>query len=253
MAGRGARGGTPAGSVSHVVLHTDGGSRGNPGPAAIGIVVEQERDGQRELLEEVAETIGVATNNVAEYRALIRGLEAARRMGATEVTCLLDSQLVVEQLSGRYRVKHPNVVSLHQQVLELARQFKRVTYAHIPRAENAVADRLVNAALDGTAPGNGPDESSAPDTPSTPGAVGATAASVLLEQAFRDAVEIPRLPLESLNQVLPRSERYASEGEAWRARWAIAEALGQFAANLGLVDREEVERLVEEFGTLRPD
>ena len=239
--------------MSHVVLHTDGGARGNPGPAAIGIVVELERDGKRELLEEVGETIGVATNNVAEYRALIRGLEAARRVGGTDVTCLLDSQLVVEQLSGRYRVKHPNVVSLHQQVQELARQFKRVTYTHIPRADNAEADRLVNAALDGRAPGNGLAESSPPEAASTPGAVAATAARELLEQAFRDAVEIPRLPLENLNQVLPRSERYASEGEAWRARWAIAEALGQFAARLGLVDPEEVERLAEEFEALRPD
>jgi ribonuclease HI len=238
--------------MSHVVLHTDGGARGNPGPAAIGIVVELERDGKRELLEEIADTIGVATNNVAEYRALIRGLQEAGRVGATEVTCLLDSQLVVEQLSGRYKVKHPNVVSLHQQVQEFARQFNRVTYRHIPRAENADADRLVNAALDGKAVGNGGGESSRPDLSATPGRPSAKGAGELLEQAYRDAVEIPRLPLERINQVLETSERYASEGEAWRARWAIAEALGEFAANLGLVDREEVERLEEEFGALRP-
>jgi ribonuclease H / adenosylcobalamin/alpha-ribazole phosphatase len=238
--------------VSHIVLHSDGGARGNPGPAAIGIVVELERDGMRELLEEIAETIGVATNNVAEYRALIRGLEEASRVGGTEVTCLLDSQLVVQQLNGRYKVKHPNVVSLHQQAEELARQFKRVTYRYVPRAENAEADRLVNAALDGNPAGSGGWESPRPDPAGRPGLPGANAAGELLAQAYRDAVEIPRRPLERINQVLPASERYASEAEARRARWAIAEALAEFAANLGLVDREELARLANEFGALRP-
>ena len=89
----------------NLILHTDGGSRGNPGPAAIGVVIEVEKDGQTELLGELGETIGVASNNVAEYRAIIRGLEEAERLGASSVTCLLDSLLVVEQLNGRYRVK----------------------------------------------------------------------------------------------------------------------------------------------------
>jgi ribonuclease HI len=137
--------------VSHLVLHTDGGSRGNPGPAAIGVVVEVEGDGEREVVREVAEKIGVATNNVAEYCAIIRGLEEAKALGAESVTCLLDSLLVVEQLNGRYKVRHPDMVPLHRRVRDLMRDFALVTFAHVPREQNREADRLVNAALDGKA------------------------------------------------------------------------------------------------------
>jgi len=96
----------------------------------------------------VGEAIGVATNNVAEYRAIIRGLEEAKRLGADSVACLLDSQLVVEQLNGRYRVKSPNVKPLHAKVTALRQQFALVTFEHVPREENKEADRLVNDALD---------------------------------------------------------------------------------------------------------
>ncbi|MEA2644945.1 MAG: ribonuclease / adenosylcobalamin/alpha-ribazole phosphatase [Chloroflexota bacterium] len=137
--------------MSNLVIHTDGGARGNPGPAAIGVVLEVERDGARETIGEVAETIGVASNNVAEYRAIIRALEAAERLGASSVTCLLDSLLVVEQLNGRYRVKSEDMKPLHARVRELAGHFALVTFQHVRREQNQEADRLVNLALDGRA------------------------------------------------------------------------------------------------------
>ncbi|MFY9615788.1 MAG: ribonuclease HI family protein [Candidatus Dormiibacterota bacterium] len=135
--------------MTHVVIHTDGGSRGNPGPAAIGVVIEVEKGGQSEVIQEIAEPIGVASNNVAEYRAIIRGLEAARQLGADSVTSLLDSQLVVEQLNGNYRVKHDDLKPLHARVKQLAAEFPLVTFQHVRREQNTEADRLVNAALDG--------------------------------------------------------------------------------------------------------
>jgi ribonuclease HI len=239
--------------MSRLVLHTDGGARGNPGPAAIGVVVEKEHDGGLEVLAEIGEKIGVATNNVAEYRALIRGLDEAKRLGADEVTCLLDSTLVVEQMSGRYKVKHANVIPLHSEATELARGFKKVGYRYIPRAQNAEADRLVNEALDGkrvalaatvTAGTPAPQQTLLP--------LGTDAAHELLTQAFRDAVEIPRLPLERQNRDLAGAEQYASEDEAWRSRWAIAVALGRFAVQVGLVSRAEVDELAEEFRARRP-
>lgn len=136
--------------MTHLLIHTDGGSRGNPGPAAIGVVIEVEKDGESEVIREIAETIGVASNNVAEYRAVIRALEAARELGADSVTGLLDSQLVVEQLNGRYKVKHEDMKPLHARARELAGQFPLVTFQYVPREQNKEADRLVNAALDGT-------------------------------------------------------------------------------------------------------
>ena len=138
--------------MTTIHLHSDGGARGNPGPAAIGVVLEEEEvDGRLVPLEDIAEVIGVATNNVAEYRALIRGLEAARRRGADVVRAYLDSQLVVEQMNGRYAVKHVDMKPLHAHARELAATFASVTFTHVPRAQNAGADRLVNQALDATA------------------------------------------------------------------------------------------------------
>jgi ribonuclease HI len=135
--------------LSHLVLHTDGGARGNPGPAAIGVVIEVEAAGQAELLGEIGETIGVASNNVAEYRAIIRGLEEAQRLEASSVSCLLDSQLVVEQLNGNYKVKSEDMKPLHARVQELRSRFALVTFQHVRREQNKEADRLVNEALDG--------------------------------------------------------------------------------------------------------
>jgi ribonuclease HI len=135
--------------MSHLILHTDGGARGNPGPAAIGVVIELEKDGETEVIAELGETIGIATNNVAEYRAIIRGLEEAERLGADTVTCLLDSLLVVEQLNGNYRVKSADMKPLHARVRELRQRFALVTFQHVSREQNQEADRLVNDALDG--------------------------------------------------------------------------------------------------------
>jgi ribonuclease HI len=129
-----------------LVVNVDGGARGNPGPAAIGAVVSN-ADG--DVLQEIAERIGVATNNVAEYRALIRGIEAARALGADELAIVGDSELVARQLTGTYRVKHAALKPLYAEVLR-ALNGVRWTVRTVPRAHNSRADALVNAALDGT-------------------------------------------------------------------------------------------------------
>jgi ribonuclease HI len=131
-----------------LVLHVDGGARGNPGPAAIGVVVSAPNG---EVLDEVAERIGVATNNVAEYRALLRGLERAQALGATEVEIVGDSELVAKQLTGAYKVKHPAMKPLYERAQTALRGFGRWQIRTVPRAQNARADELVNAALDGSA------------------------------------------------------------------------------------------------------
>ena len=129
-----------------LVVHVDGGSRGNPGPAAIAAVVATP-DG--EVLEEDSETIGPATNNVAEYRALLLGIERARELGAGEIELVGDSELIVRQVRGEYRVKDGALRDLHAQVRAALEGFQRWSIRHVRRAENADADRLVNEALDG--------------------------------------------------------------------------------------------------------
>ncbi|QYB05212.1 bifunctional RNase H/acid phosphatase [Rhodococcus sp. USK10] len=136
-------------SVGRVVVEADGGSRGNPGPAGYGTVVFAAADGA--VLAERKDSLGTVTNNVAEYRGLIAGLEAAAELGASGVDVRMDSKLVVEQMSGRWKVKHPDMIPLQRRASELARQFGSVTYTWIPRAENAHADRLANEAMDGAA------------------------------------------------------------------------------------------------------
>jgi ribonuclease HI len=126
-------------------VHVDGGARGNPGPAAIGAVVSTP---EGEVLDEAAETIGVATNNVAEYRALLLGLERARALGATEVEVINDSELVARQVGGAYKVKHAGLRPLYDQAMTALRGFERWSVRSVPRAQNARADGLVNAALD---------------------------------------------------------------------------------------------------------
>jgi len=128
-----------------LVIHVDGGARGNPGPAAIGVVVA---DSDGRLVEEVAETIGETTNNVAEYRALLRGLERARALGADEVELVGDSELVAKQVTGQYKVKHTGLRPLHAEALQALAAFPRWSVRTVPRAQNAMADALVNAALD---------------------------------------------------------------------------------------------------------
>jgi ribonuclease HI len=128
-----------------VVVHVDGGARGNPGPAAIGVVISTP-DG--EVLEEVKERIGVATNNVAEYRALLRGLECARALGASDIEVINDSELVARQLTGAYKVKHPAMKPLHAEATAALRGFDAWRVRSVRRAQNARADELVNEALD---------------------------------------------------------------------------------------------------------
>ena len=130
--------------MSRLTVNVDGGARGNPGPAAIGVVV---RDGDR-VLQEAGETIGEATNNVAEYKALLRGIELARSHGATELELLGDSELVVRQVEGRYKVKNAGMKPLYQEVMKALREVDSWSIRHVRREQNADADRLVNEALD---------------------------------------------------------------------------------------------------------
>ncbi|GAB3157152.1 bifunctional RNase H/acid phosphatase [Micromonospora sonneratiae] len=129
-----------------VVIEADGGARGNPGPAGYGAVVRDAGSG--EVLAERSESIGVATNNVAEYRGLIAGLEAAAEVGAAEVNVRMDSKLVVEQMSGRWQIKNPGLRPLAAQAAGLVRRFDSVTFGWIPRERNRHADALANAAMD---------------------------------------------------------------------------------------------------------
>lgn len=126
-------------------LFTDGGSRGNPGQAAIGCILV---DPEGTLLEEHMERIGIETNNVAEYRALIAGLKLALNYLPNRLICHMDSELVVKQLNGEYRVKMPTLAPLVEEIHELTLQFPDVVFKHIPRADNFRADSLVNRALD---------------------------------------------------------------------------------------------------------
>jgi ribonuclease HI len=131
--------------LTKVVVHVDGGARGNPGPAAAAAVVSTPAG---EVLDEVAETLGVATNNVAEYRALLLGLRRARELGASEVEVVNDSELVAKQVNGVYKVKHPDMKPLHAAARQALAAFERWSIRSVPRAQNAAADALVNQALD---------------------------------------------------------------------------------------------------------
>jgi ribonuclease HI len=128
-------------------IYSDGGARGNPGPAAIGVLVCDEKD--RKLTDH-GETIGETTNNVAEYTAVVRGLTLAAELGLSEADYFLDSELVARQLSGIYRIKAEHLKPLYTLVKDLEKKFKRVTYFHVPREHPKIkhVDQLVNLALD---------------------------------------------------------------------------------------------------------
>ena len=128
-----------------VVVNVDGGSRGNPGPAAAAAVVSTP---EGELLDEASVTLGRATNNVAEYRGLLLGLERARELGASEVEVVNDSELVAHQINGRYKVKHADMKPLHASALEALAAFESWSVTPVRREHNADADALVNQALD---------------------------------------------------------------------------------------------------------
>ena len=132
-------------AATEIVAYIDGGARGNPGPAGYGVRIEQ-ADGT--LIEEFHDSIGVATNNVAEYRGLLAALEWARGHGQKNVRVRSDSLLLVQQMLGRFKVKHPGLQPLHAKARDLAAEIGRVTYEHVERSRNRHADRLANEAMD---------------------------------------------------------------------------------------------------------
>lgn len=133
------------------ILHTDGGARDNPGPAGTGVVLETESGSRREL----SSFLGKATNNQAEYRALLSGLALAKRQGVTELECYLDSELLVKQMKGEYKVKDPDLQLLYREAQRASKQFETITFTHVPREKNKEADRLVNEVLDKNIPARG--------------------------------------------------------------------------------------------------
>jgi ribonuclease HI len=128
-----------------VIVHVDGGARGNPGPAAAAAVVSSPIG---EVLDEHAQLLGKVTNNVAEYRALLLGLQRAKELGASEVEVVGDSELIAKQIQGLYKVKHPSMRPLYLEAMDAFRAFEQWSIRTVPRAQNAEADALVNAALD---------------------------------------------------------------------------------------------------------
>lgn len=131
--------------MKKLITHTDGGARGNPGPAAIGVVIS---DDTGKELAAIKEYIGETTNNQAEYKALIKALEQAALMNAESVTCYLDSELVVKQLTGLYKIKEAGLQALAMEAIKFKNKFKQVEFKHVRREQNARADQLVNEALD---------------------------------------------------------------------------------------------------------
>lgn len=128
-----------------LISYTDGGARGNPGPAGIGAVIYNE---DKKILAEISEYLGETTNNQAEYRALIAALEKARDLGADELDCFLDSELVVKQLNREYKVKNKELAPLFLKIYNLSQGFRKITFTHVRREYNAEADRLANEAMD---------------------------------------------------------------------------------------------------------
>lgn len=134
----------------HLIVEFDGGSRGNPGPAGFGVVVRSADDGTP--LVTAGRFIGNATNNVAEWQGLIFGLKESRRLGATQVTVRGDSQLVIRQMTGQYRVKQPHLKPLHAEARAIAGEIGRTTFTHNFREQNELADKLANRAMDRKGP-----------------------------------------------------------------------------------------------------
>lgn len=131
--------------MNKFIIYTDGGARGNPGPAGIGAVIYNE---QKEVVAEVSKYLGVATNNQAEYQAIIAGLEKALELKGEELDCYLDSELVVKQLNHEYKVKNRELAPLFLKIHNLSLNFKKISYTHVRRELNKVADALANKAMD---------------------------------------------------------------------------------------------------------
>ena len=139
-----------------LIIHSDGGARGNPGPAGIGVVLQSEdtaavagsAPSNQTIIAEIQKYIGETTNNVAEYSALLAGLNRAEELGYANIRCFLDSELVVKQLNGQYKIREPHLQQLAAEVLRLRNKFANVTFTHVRREKNSHADKLVNAAID---------------------------------------------------------------------------------------------------------
>jgi ribonuclease HI len=131
--------------IEELIVYTDGGSRGNPGPAALGVAI---LDAKGEILAKHGHYLGEQTNNYAEYSAVIFALKEAKKMGARHVTCYMDSELVVRQLAGAYRVKNAGLLPLFDEVKKLACEFEKISFSHVRREKNKIADSMVNEALD---------------------------------------------------------------------------------------------------------
>jgi ribonuclease H / adenosylcobalamin/alpha-ribazole phosphatase len=212
-----------------VIVEADGGSRGNPGPAGYGSVVWTADHAT--VLAESKQAIGRATNNVAEYRGLIAGLDEAAKLGAAEVAVSMDSKLVVEQMSGRWKVKHPDLAALHAQARALASKFDRISYSWVPREQNSHADRLANEAMDAAAvaeaaaqPVAASSNTARPaETPAPPGWTGARGAPTRL------------LLLRHGQTELSVQRRYSGRGNAALTElgWRQADAAARYLAQRG--------------------
>ncbi|TDC40757.1 bifunctional RNase H/acid phosphatase [Micromonospora sp. KC213] len=207
-------------AVRAVVVEADGGSRGNPGPAGYGAVVRDRDSG--EVLAERSEAIGTTTNNVAEYRGLIAGLEAAAELGAAEVEARLDSKLVVEQMCGRWQIKHPGLRPLAAQAAALVDRFERVRFSWIPRERNKHADALANAAMDAAATGTTvPDTAAGAGTATEPAAGPGIAATTGTDPATAKPSWEPRPSFTATRLILVRhgetewtvQQRYAGRAD----------------------------------------
>jgi ribonuclease H / adenosylcobalamin/alpha-ribazole phosphatase len=221
----------------HVVVEADGGARGNPGPAGYGAVVREADSGK--VLAERSESLGIATNNVAEYSGLIAGLRAAEALGAREVDVRMDSKLVVEQMSGRWQIKHPGLRPLAAEAAALARRFDTVRYTWIPRERNRHADALANKAMDeaaGKAPkaraepttGTGSASVAVASTPAPTGSWERTALPTRLIVIRHGESELNVERRYSGREDVPLSVRGRAQGEAVAAR--VAALAGPVAA-----------------------
>jgi broad specificity phosphatase PhoE/ribonuclease HI len=211
-----------------VIVEADGGSRGNPGPAGYGALVKDAANG--DLLAERQDSLGVTTNNVAEYSGLIAGLRAAAELGASHVEVRMDSKLAVEQMSGRWKIKHPALQPLAREAKELAAGFDGVTYEWIPRAQNSHADRLANQAMDAQAsgrPANDPGTAAAAAAKASPavwtGAQGEPTRLLLLRHGQTE-MSIDRR--YSGRGDVPLTELGAQQVAAAAKRFAAMEGLG---------------------------
>jgi ribonuclease H / adenosylcobalamin/alpha-ribazole phosphatase len=209
-----------------VIVEADGGARGNPGPAGYGAVVREATTG--EVLAERMGAIGVATNNVAEYSGLIAGLTAAAELGAVDVEVRMDSKLVVEQMAGRWRIKHPGLRPLAAEAAALVRRFSSVRFTWIPRERNRRADALANAAMDGR---------SAPEEPSPASAVSGAVAVVGSRSWDPPGGAATRLILTRHGATeLTAQRRYSGRGDPPLSAQGLAQAkaVGERLARTGM-------------------